>query len=339
MPERLFSKPLDSDNTGDGGGDNTGSGSSWSDNEKNAIITSLERINSSIADISSGIDKLYSNSQGIEVYLKSIESSLKYKNNSITLYVNDIKNFVSLINSQVDNAVLFLKAINYSIVDLNDTVMKFSNIFLSSISNFQKALASYFGFDLTLDINGYNTDPSKAFSFSIKETFKEVLLDVYKTIDNTINPRSEDNAEAFDAALTNVKDNTFIGSAYTIADTVPNDIKNALTTDSSPVLTFKTAGVSNSYYSIPAKSYSVDFSWYAPFKGVGDTVVSCFMYLGFLVALWKRLPEIIHGAGVTFVGGVEFHENQLNDMINDSMANDYYEHLKANGGYDDIDDF
>ena len=26
-------------------------------------------------------------------------------------------------------------------------------------------------------------------------------------------------------------------------------------------------------------------------------------------------------------------------MINDSMANDYYEHLKANGGYDDIDDF
>lgn len=234
---------------------------------------------------------------------------------------------------------MFLKAINENIVDLNDTVMKYSDIFLSSISNFQKALASYFGFDLTLDINGYNTDPSKAFSFSIKETFKEVLLDVYKTIDNTINPRSEDNAEAFDAALINVKDNTFIGSAYEVVDTVPNDIKNALTTDSSPVLTFKTAGVSNSYYSIPAKSYSVDFSWYAPFKGVGDTVVSCFMYLGFLVALWKRLPEIIHGAGVTFVGGVEFHETQLNDMINDTMANDYYEHLKINGGYDDIDDF
>lgn len=37
--------------------------------------------------------------------------------------------------------------------------MKYSDIFLSSISNFQKALASYFGFDLTLDINGYNTDP------------------------------------------------------------------------------------------------------------------------------------------------------------------------------------
>jgi hypothetical protein len=166
-----------------------------------------------------------------------------------------------------------------------------------------------------------------------------VLLDVYKTIDNTINPRSEDNAEAFDAALTNVKDNTFIGSAYEVVDTVPNDIKNSLITDSSPVLTFTSAGVKGKYYSLPAKSYSIDFSWYAPFKSVGDTVVSCFMYLGFLVALWKRLPEIIHGAGVTFVGGVEFHENQLNDMINDTMANDYYEHLKSNGGYDDIDDF
>ena len=96
--------------------------------------------------------------------------------------------------------------------------------------------------------------------------------------------------------------------------TVPNDIKNALTTDSSPVLTFTSAGVKGKYYSLPAKSYSIDFSWYAPFKSVGDTVVSCFMYLGFLVALWKRLPEIIHGSGVTFVGGVEFHENQLNDM-------------------------
>lgn len=217
---------------------------------------------------------------------------------------------------------MFLKAINYSIVDLNDTVMKFSNIFLSSISNFQKALASYFGFDLTLDINGYNTDPSKAFSYSIKETFKEVLLDVYKTIDNTINPRSEDNAEAFDAALTNVKDNTFIGSAYEVVDTVPNDIKNALTTDSSPVLTFKTAGVSNSYYSIPAKSYSVDFSWYAPFKGVGDTVVSCFMYLGFLFVFFKRLPEILHGSGILYVGSVDFNENNLEDYFkNENLGN------------------
>lgn len=217
---------------------------------------------------------------------------------------------------------MFLKAINYNIVDLNDTVMKYSDIFLSSISNFQKALASYFGFDLTLDINGYNTDPSKAFSFSIKETFKEVLLDVYKTIDNTINPRSQDNAEAFDAALTNVKDNTFIGSAFTIADTVPNCIKNALTTDSSPVLTFKTAGVSNSYYSIPAKSYSVDFSWYAPYKGVGDTVVSCFMYLGFLYAFFKRLPEILHGSGILYVGSVDFNENNLEDYFkNENLGN------------------
>lgn len=205
--------------------------------------------------------------------------------------------------------------------------MKYSDIFLSSISNFQKALASYFGFDLTLDINGYNTDPSKAFSFSIKETFKEVLLDVYKTIDNTVNPLSDDNSEAYNAALTNVKDNTFIGDAYTIADTVPNEIKNALSTDSSPVLTFKTSGVSNSYFSIPAKSYSIDFSWYAPYKGVGDTVVSCFMFLGFLIAFIKRLPEIINGAGVMYDSTAEFHDYPLNTHIQDAAIK-YSNHLK-----------
>ena len=137
-------------------------------------------------------------------------------------------------------------------------------------------MGEYFGFDIIFNPDG--EDVENWFTHSIKSTFKEVLLDVYHTIDNYTNPQSEDNKVAFESALTNVKDNTFIGSAYEVVDTVPNDIK-------------------------------------------------------------KRLPEIIHGSGVTFVGGVEFHENQLNDMINDSMANDYYEHLKANGGYDDIDDF
>ena len=229
-----------------------------------------------------------------------------------------------------------INQIKQLITDFRGTFETWMNVFNYQLAYWQKALSLYFGFDFDFDFSKDLEDAENMFTYNIKQTLKDVLLDVYKTIDNYTNPQSEDNKEAFEAALTNVKDNTFIGSAYTIADTVPNDIKNALTTDSSPVLTFKTAGVSNSYFSLPAKSYSIDFSWYAPFKGIGDTVISCFMYLGFLIALWKRLPEIIHGAGVTFVGGAEFHENQLNDMVNDTMANDYYEHLKANGGYDDF---
>ena len=241
-----------------------------------------------------------------------------------------------LISQEVSNISSFLKNIDQTLSDFRSDFNTWMNVFNYQLAYWQKALSLYFGFDFDFDFSKDLEDAENMFSYNIKQTLKDVLLDVYKTIDNYTNPRSEDNVEAFNAALTNVKDNTFIGSAYEVVDTVPNDIKNALTTDSSPVLTFKTSGVSNSYFSIPAKSYSINFSWYAPYKGVGDTVISCFMYLGFLVAFWKRLPEIIHGAGVTFVGGADFYENQMNDKINDTMANDYYEHLKSNGGIDDF---
>lgn len=165
---------------------------------------------------------------------------------------------------------------------------------------------------------------------------EKMLLKVYEQVNNMVNPRSEDNIEAFNSALTNIKDNTFIGSAYTIADTVPNNIKDALSTDSSPVLQFTTAGVSNSYFSIPSKSYSIDFSWYAPFKGVGDTVITAFMFLGFFVAFWKRLPEIIHGAGVVRVDYQNFADDKINHNVETVEANDYYQQLVNNGGRDDF---
>lgn len=269
--------------------------------------------------IESGITKLKSGFDDISNRISNMAVELALFRSNFNAYRSDVAGYVNNIISSIDTVSQYL-------VDI---------IFQNN--NFHQAMGEYFGFDIIFNPDG--DDVENWFTHSIKSTFKEVLLDVYHTIDNYTNPQSEDNKVAFEAALTNVKDNTFIGSAYEVVDTVPNDIKNALITDSSPVLTFTSAGVKGKYYSLPAKSYSIYFSWYAPFKSVGDTVVSCFMYLGFLVALWKRLPEIIHGSGVTFVGGVEFHENQLNDMINETMANDYYEHLKANGGYDDIDDF
>ena len=220
-----------------------------------------------------------------------------------------------------------LNQIKQLITDFRGTFETWMNVFNYQLAYWQKALSLYFGFDFDFDFSKDLEDAENMFSYNIKQTLKDVLLDVYKTIDNYTNPQSEDNKEAFEAALTNVKDNTFIGSAYTIADTVPNDIKNALTTDSSPVLTFKTAGVSNSYFSIPAKSYSIDFSWYAPFKSVGDSVVSCFMYLGFLIAFIKRLPEIIHGAGVMYDSTAEFHDYPLNTYIQDAAIK-YSNHLK-----------
>lgn len=146
------------------------------------------------------------------------------------------------------------------------------------------------------------------FSTFEDRTFDTVLLEVQQKIEDKVNPVSENNKESYDAAITDFKDNTFFGSVNEMATTFPEQLKSAMIKDSSPVLQFKTYGVSNSYFTLPAKTYSIDFSWYAPFKGTADTVISCFMYLGFLWILFKRLPEILHGAGVMRDNYYDFQE-------------------------------
>lgn len=168
-------------------------------------------------------------------------------------------------------------------------------------------------------------------SFSNK-SFQSVLLDVYQQIDDLTNPLSENNKESFDAAITNFNENTFIGSANELITTFPGELTNALTKDSSPVLQFKTASASNSYFSLPARTFSIDFSWYAPFKATADTVISAFIYIGFIIAFIKRLPEILHGAGIITDSYNNFQEAQFEDHL----AEQYYNYFSSNGGYDDL---
>lgn len=55
----------------------------------------------------------------------------------------------------------------------------------------------------------------------------------------------------------------------------------------------------------------VDFSWYDDYKDFGDTVICMFCYLSFLWNIFKRLPDIIQGAGAS---------SYSVDMINDIQA-------------------
>lgn len=170
------------------------------------------------------------------------------------------------------------------------------------------------------------------FTSFANKSFQSVLLDVYQQIDDLTNPLSENNKESFDAAITNFNENTFIGSANELITTFPGELTNALTKDSSPVLQFKTASASNSYFSLPARTFSIDFSWYAPFKGTADTVISAFIYIGFIIAFIKRLPEILHGAGIITDSYNNFQEAQFEDHL----AEQYYNYFSSNGGYDDL---
>lgn len=181
----------------------------------------------------------------------------------------------------------------------------------------------------------WDTFREKSFSTVLKET----LLEVQKEIDNQVNPLSDDNKESYTAAVDNLKKTTFVGSAYDVVETFPKKLNEALNADSRSVLQFTTAGTKNSYFSLPARTYSIDFSWYKPFKPTADVVISAFIYLGFAIAFFKRLPDIIQGAGVVYTGQVNFNESRLYEQVNDTMANNYYDYLVNNGGIDDFDNF
>lgn len=270
-------------------------------------------------------------------FLKNSKTSLEHIEQFTETINNNLTAFLSSFESFSDTTIKFQNVIrqyfesaNLYLMQIRDVLIKISQWY------YPDPLSSYSGVSQQ-DVYDIKAGWHSFWSTFRYKKFDEVLLEVNQKIEDKVNPLSENNSVAFEGAITNIKNNTFIGSANEMVTTFPEELKGALNKDSSPVLQFTTAGVSNSYFSLPAKKHSIDFSWYAPFKGTADTVISAFMYLGFLIAFWKRLPEIIHGAGVMYVGQAEFHESQFNDRVSDIMANDYYEQLVSHDGYDDLD--
>lgn len=251
-------------------------------------------------------------------------------NNNLTAFMTNFKDFSDITKKFQSTIKQYFENANSFLMQIRDILKNIEKFYYPNSGEVYPGISKEDVYDIK---SGWHSFWS---TFRYKK-FDDVLLEVNQKIEDKVNPLSENNSAAFEGAITNIKDNTFIGSANEMVTTFPEELKGALNKDSSPVLQFTTAGVSNGYFSLPAKKYSIDFSWYAPFKGTADTVISAFMYLGFLIAFWKRLPEIIHGAGVMYVGQAEFHESQFNDRVSDIMANDYYEQLVSHDGYDDLD--
>ena len=265
----------------------------------------------------------------IKTSSENLDKLLGNINNNLTAFMTNFKDFSDITKKFQSSIEQYFDSANLYLMQIRDVLTKISQWYYPDPFLDYSDLPRDDVFDIKVGWHSFWS------TFRYKK-FDEVLLEVNQKIEDKVNPLSENNSAAFEGAITNIKDNTFIGSANEMVTTFPEELKGALNKDSSPVLQFTTAGVSNSYFSLPAKKHSIDFSWYAPFKGTADTVISAFMYLGFLIAFWKRLPEIIHGAGVMYVGQAEFHESQFNDRVSDTMANDYYEQLVENGGVDDF---
>ena len=253
--------------------------------------------------IEKNVSKLFSVSDKVDKNITAI-------NKNVSNFLSDFKDYSSFVHDKLLHFESSIDLISNFLMQIRGYLKRLQDLYYPDT---MIAGDSTFKYDLK---NGwYNF--WRTFRY---KKFDELLFDVHQQIEDKVNPLSPNNSEAFDSSINNIKDNTFIGSANEMVTTFPEQLKSSLSKDSSPVLQFKTVAVKNSYFSLPAKTYSIDFSFWAPFKGTADALISAFMYLGFLIILFKRLPEILHGAGIVRDNYNDFQEARdfnYNENFND----------------------
>lgn len=101
----------------------------------------------------------------------------------------------------------------------------------------------------------------------------------------------------------NVKDKfSFVDNIKTNVTDMVNAIKNTNSNSKFQI------NVKSKYYTGPLTI--LDLSWYAPYKEFGDTVICVFAYSTFLWEIFKRLPDIISGAGAS-----SYSVSMVNDIL------------------------
>ena len=60
-------------------------------------------------------------------------------------------------------------------------------------------------------------------------------------------------------------------------------------------------------------STTISLGWYSQYKSTGDTIISAFIIITFVWNLFKRLPDIISGAGMITTGAMRNDNRRNND--------------------------
>lgn len=133
---------------------------------------------------------------------------------------------------------------------------------------------------------------------SFGDVLKDTLLEVQKEIDNQVNPLSDDNKEQFNANIDKLKSETAYGSALELKDGVQTFYNNFAS--ASPTATLDVKLLPGSFYgaSIPSKTITIDFSWFAPYRDTTLSLWRFFLWVAYLFIIFKRFPDIISGAGM-----------------------------------------
>lgn len=56
----------------------------------------------------------------------------------------------------------------------------------------------------------------------------------------------------------------------------------------------------NSKYNYGGKTFILSLEWYTPYKPIGDKIISAFLWLTFILNVYKSLPSIINGGSSAY---------------------------------------
>lgn len=200
--------------------------------------------------------------------------------------------------SKAANELHYLSYISSNVSSIRDSLQAFMENFNEFFTFFQMFLVDYFppsAFAEEIDISVYNG------WHNFFEAFKDMslhdyIMNIHKEIENQVNPLSEDNAADFNAAIDTLKNDTVIGDLNAVSD-AGNQILNSLgSANPTATLSFNTLPGEICGISIPSYSIDVDFSWYGAYREQAHRIMSAFMWISWVVLMWRRLPAIINGA-------------------------------------------
>lgn len=140
----------------------------------------------------------------------------------------------------------------------------------------------------------WDTFREKSFDTVLKDT----LLDVHNQIEDLTNPMSDNNKADYVANIEKIKSDTVIGSAYEVKDGINNLYNNVSNANPTAVISVNTLPVEFYGISLPSQSIKIDFSWFAPYRDFTLSLWRFLLWAGYIFLLFKRIPDIINGAGM-----------------------------------------
>lgn len=257
-------------------------------NVTNAVLQIKNTIESSTTSIVSAINNVDTNIDDIVTQLTTISNSLdKSKANTLGYYVYQMYLDLQNVKSTLLNVKAYLVWIYNQTSDIRGYVYSIKNSFLNFLDTFWLNMNSAHGNDWANFWESFN-------DLSLHDFIVNTFNEIYTTIQDEVNPLTENNQDNYYATVDSFYTDTFIGSLRTLGtETVPTIVDSL--SGQNAKWSFTTAAVKNSYYSLPAHTITLDLSWYLNYKSYGDMVISGFLWLGYIWLLFKRAPAIIHG--------------------------------------------